>query len=219
MPTSAQAAANQANAQLSTGPQTVEGKKRSSLNALKTGLTGRTVLMPGEDAQAYQDHICRYIDEFAPATAAEEELVQSLADTRWRLLRIPALEANLYALGQVEFAGKFDVEAEAVRAGLVQAHTFLTFQKQFQNLALQESRLVRRFEKELAELKRMQAERFDLERREFEEAARFYLAAKKDNKTFDPSEFGFEFSAADIERYIESRAALARSHRGLSAVA
>ena len=60
-------------------------------------------------------------------------------------------------------------------------------------------------EKELAELKRMQAERFDLERRELEEAARLYLAAKKDNKTFSPSEFGFEFSAADIERYIESR--------------
>jgi hypothetical protein len=38
--TSSQIAANQANAQKSTGPTTAEGKQRSSLNALKTGLTG-----------------------------------------------------------------------------------------------------------------------------------------------------------------------------------
>ena len=51
-----QIAANQANAQKSTGPTSAEGKQRSSLNALKTGLTGRTVLMPGEDTEAYRLH-------------------------------------------------------------------------------------------------------------------------------------------------------------------
>ncbi|HXE05195.1 MAG TPA: hypothetical protein VN579_04340 [Bryobacteraceae bacterium] len=111
MSTAAQLAANLANAQASTGPKSEEGKNRSSLNALKTGLTGRTVLMPGEEAQAYQDHVCRFIDEFAPANAREEEIVQSLADTRWRLLRIPALESNIYALGQLEFGEKFSIEA------------------------------------------------------------------------------------------------------------
>ena len=55
MSTAAQIAANQANAQSSTGPKSEDGKNRSSLNALKTGLTGRTVLMPGDDAKAYQD--------------------------------------------------------------------------------------------------------------------------------------------------------------------
>jgi len=43
----ARLAANQANAQLSTGPTSVTGKAASSLNALKTGLTGRTVLAAG----------------------------------------------------------------------------------------------------------------------------------------------------------------------------
>jgi hypothetical protein len=41
-----QLAANRANAQLSSGPQTPEGKAKSCLNAVKTGLTGRTVLLP-----------------------------------------------------------------------------------------------------------------------------------------------------------------------------
>ena len=207
MSTAAQIAANQANAQSSTGPKSEDGKKRSSLNALKTGLTGRTVLMPGDDAKAYQDHVCRFIDEFEPATAREEELVQSLADTRWRLLRIPALETNLYALGQLEFADKFDAEAGPVRSGLIQAHTFLAYQKQFNNLVIQETRLCRRFEKEMAELKQLQAERREREGRELEQAARLYLAAKKENKPFDPAALGFEFSIVDIERFLEARSA------------
>jgi hypothetical protein len=205
MSTATQLAANLANAQASTGPKSEEGKKRSSLNALKTGLTGRTVLMPGDDAQAYQDHVCRFIDEFEPANPREEEMVQSLADTRWRLLRIPALEANLYALGQLEFADKFDGEAGPVRAGLIQAHTFLAYQKQFNNLAIQEARLCRRVEKETVELKQIQAERFDRERRELDQAARLYLAAKQENKSFDPAAFGFEFSIAEIETFIGRR--------------
>ena len=89
-----QIAANQANAQKSTGPTSAEGKQRSSLNALKTGLTGRTVLMPGEDAEAYRLHCERFEDQFQPATSEEKELVQSLADLRWRLLRCAQLETT-----------------------------------------------------------------------------------------------------------------------------
>ena len=43
---------NRANALLSTGPKTEEGKQRSSLNALRHGLTGQTVVMPTEDLLA-----------------------------------------------------------------------------------------------------------------------------------------------------------------------
>ena len=43
---SAQLAANAANAQHSTGPRTSEGKNRSSQNASKHGLTAREVVIP-----------------------------------------------------------------------------------------------------------------------------------------------------------------------------
>ena len=60
----AQLAANQANAQLSTGPKSAEGKAKSSLNAVRTGLTGKTILLPSDDAEAYTDHIASHV---APA--------------------------------------------------------------------------------------------------------------------------------------------------------
>jgi hypothetical protein len=55
MATPAQIDANRANAQLSTGPSSPEGKAKSSHNALKTGLTGRTILLPTDDVAAYQN--------------------------------------------------------------------------------------------------------------------------------------------------------------------
>jgi hypothetical protein len=46
--------ANRRNAQQSTGPRTEIGKKTSSLNALRHGLTSRIVVLPTEDLAAYQ---------------------------------------------------------------------------------------------------------------------------------------------------------------------
>jgi hypothetical protein len=68
MSSQAQTAANQANSQLSTGPKTTEGKAKVGLNAVKTGLAGRTVLLTGDDANAYRAHIARYQAKFAQWT-------------------------------------------------------------------------------------------------------------------------------------------------------
>jgi hypothetical protein len=80
---------NRANAQYSTGPKTAEGKKQSSLNALRHGLTGQIVVMPSEDLQAYQLHLKSFTDEYHPQGATEANLVQALADASWRLNREP----------------------------------------------------------------------------------------------------------------------------------
>src|SRR5580700_6511030 len=87
--------ANRANAAHSTGPRTESGKQRSSLNALRHGLTARTALLPTEDADAYQRHIQQFLDEYAPATPTETQLAHEIANTAWRLNRIPLIEAEL----------------------------------------------------------------------------------------------------------------------------
>src|SRR6185437_2922070 len=151
--------ANQANAQLSTGPRTPEGLAKSSLNAVKTALTGRTVLLPSDDLAEYERHLAAYAEEFAPVGLLETNLVQSIADTDWRLRRTPALESALFAKGRIEFAELFNEQDLAARPHLIDAHTFITYEKQIRNLQLQEARLVRRREKELTELRKLQNER------------------------------------------------------------
>ncbi len=48
-------AANHSNAQLSTGPKTPEGKKASSMNALRHGLAARELVIRPEDRPAFEE--------------------------------------------------------------------------------------------------------------------------------------------------------------------
>ncbi len=151
--------ANRANAQLSTGPRTTQGKTVSSMNAVKTGLTGRTVLLPSDDVEAYQQHLAAYEAEYKPLGLRERELVQSLADIQWRLQRIPGLEMAIYARGRDEFAGQFEELEPAARAARIDLETFLQHQKPLRNLQIQEGRLQRQRQKDMAELCELQQER------------------------------------------------------------
>jgi predicted secreted protein len=214
--------ANAANAQLSTGPASAEGKAKSSLNALKTGLTGRTVLLPAEDAAAYQQHVSGYEKELRPVGQRECDLVQSIADGSWRLQRIPVLESAIYAQGRLQFAEQFNDQDPAYRATLIDLHTHLAYEKQIRNLHTQESRLHRRREKDLAELRQAQSDRRNRDTNNLESASRLLIETKRANKSFNPQSHGpafltqlqtqfgggFEFSLADIEAYSSGCAVL-----------
>ncbi len=199
----ARLAANRLNSQLSTGPRSAEGKALSSLNAVTTALTGRTVLLPSDDVIAYEQHVASYEKEFQPAGGRETELVQSIADAQWRLMRIPALEMAIYARGRSEFAQKFESEEPALRPSIIDLETFLAYQKPLRNLQLQEGRLRRQREKDLAELRSLQEAREEREKEQLALASKLYLAARHDRRTFAPADHGFEFSTSDIEAYLE----------------
>ena len=192
----AQLAANRANAQLSTGPTSEAGKAKSSLNAVKAGLTGRTVLLPTDDAAEYQRHIEAYENEFQPVGQRERDLVQSIADTQWRLLRIPSLESGIYALGHLEFVKSVDDHEAVLRPGMIEVKTFLKYERQLRNLQLQESRLSRRHDKELAELRALQLERQRKEAKDLEKVGQA-LSPGLSNKS-RPAANGFVFSTAPI---------------------
>jgi hypothetical protein len=180
--------ANRANALHSTGPRTDSGKAAASLNAVKTGLTGRTVLLSTDDAAEYERHLAAFQDEYQPIGLCECELVQSVADTFWRLARIPCVEMAIFAKGRIEFANLFDEHELAARPHLMDAHTFLVYEKQIRNLQLQEARLVRRRERETAELRKLQAERIQKPER-----------IKKENIRQAPPANGFEFSTTGFQ--------------------
>ena len=67
----AQAVANAANSRLSTGPKSEEGKRISSANATRHGLTAKQVVLPGEDAAAYEDFRTSLLADWNPANTQE----------------------------------------------------------------------------------------------------------------------------------------------------
>jgi hypothetical protein len=155
----AQLAANRANSQLSTGPATAAGKRISSLNAVKTGLTGQTVLLPSDDAALYERHVQRFIADHQPEGDRESELVQSMADAQWRMNRIPGLEMAVFARGRIQFAEKFAEYDERMATALTDAETLVVYQRELRNLNTQETRIRRQYQKDLAELKELQTQR------------------------------------------------------------
>jgi hypothetical protein len=160
MATESQINANRANAQNSTGPSSPEGKLVSSHNALKTGLTGRTIVLPTDDIAEYQKLVALMHKKHSPEGDVEAHIVQFIADTEWRLLRIPTLEAGFYALGRHELAAECAHEAdEQVRASMLNSLITRRYDKDLRNLALQERRLQSQLAKHVAELKQLQDDR------------------------------------------------------------
>jgi hypothetical protein len=186
------AAANRANSQHSTGPRTDAGKQRSSQNALRHGLTAASPVLPSEDRAAYENHRRQFFDEYKPATPTESQLVQELADTSWRLNRIPLLEADVLARA----ANPPDAELDLViEFDIVDAHRII------HNLCIQGQRLSRQFQKSLETLRDIQADRAERERRDLKDAAALLELHKHKAIPWEPADHGFVFSKDQVERF------------------
>ena len=115
MATKRQIAANRRNARRSTGPKTAAGKAASSANALRHGLAAaRAVVLPDEDADAYERLRQGVIADLDPAGALQEALAQRIVVLLWRLDRAARLEAELFVHGRLAVQRK-EVVASAVR--------------------------------------------------------------------------------------------------------
>jgi hypothetical protein len=97
MASAAQITANQANAQLSTGPVTAEGKTRSAQNARRHGLTARNPHIPEEDRAEFAALEIRLRRETQPKSCLEEEVFHRILAHTWNLRRIEAFESAILA--------------------------------------------------------------------------------------------------------------------------
>jgi len=200
--TTAQLEANRQNAKLSTGPTSEAGRQKVSTNAVKTALTGRTVLLPFDNAEAYQALLDDYVKQFQPVGAVETGLVQSLVDTCWRLERIPGLEYATLENGY-NMLGHANPEAvlNTPEASL-ELQIRMMAEKTLRNLALQEQRLVSRRNREMKELRTMQEERKAKEAAELQSAAQVALVAQHLKQRFHLADLGFEFSEQRFATYM-----------------
>jgi hypothetical protein len=82
----ARLAANQANAQLSSGPTSEIGKSISSQNRVSHGLArhnGNFKLLASEDQSAFQNLVAALMEEHQPTSETERLLISALAESHW----------------------------------------------------------------------------------------------------------------------------------------
>jgi hypothetical protein len=90
--------ANRRNAQRSTGPTTEEGKRRSSSNAVRHGLTAETIIGTLEDVEDYKAFEESVAADYDAQSAVECELVLRLSNLLWRLRRATSVETGLFEI-------------------------------------------------------------------------------------------------------------------------
>lgn len=90
-----QITANRANALRSTGPRSLAGKGRSSMNAVRHGLTAQHAMLPGDNPEEFEGLRQATFSSLSPQGALENQLVERAVSLFWRLRRFPAFEKAL----------------------------------------------------------------------------------------------------------------------------
>jgi hypothetical protein len=218
--TDKQLKANRINAQNSTGPKTPEGKRRSSLNARRHSLTGKVHIATPDEAAVYDAHCRSYHEALAPVGPIESDLVQEIAEDRWRLKRARSLENSIFAQGHHLHADAVNSGHDQIDAAIAEGKTWVDQARNLQLLTLYESRIRRAIEKNTQQLQALQAERKSSYAHAQCQAIQLWKLAKAEGQDYDPaSDFlparehgGFVFSAAEIDRVVDRDWRLTRSY-------
>ena len=90
------AEASRANGKKSRGPTSVEGKSRARMNALKSGLFARAIVIPsaGETQKEFDKFRAAAWDQFEPQDVSTAMLVEEIVISYWRLARARRCEAG-----------------------------------------------------------------------------------------------------------------------------
>ena len=161
MATPAQIAANRANALKSTGPRTAEGKQRSSLSALKHGLTAHTLVLPHEDTLGYGQLRESMYNQYQPATEQECMVVDQLTASWWRTIRVRQIETDMLDLQIRTLTDQYpDKENTQATDRQALAVRFVTeSERDFVNFMRYDAAIERSFYRALNTLEKLQAAR------------------------------------------------------------
>src|ERR1019366_2525361 len=96
MSTLRQIEANRRNAQKSTGPASVTGKAVSSMNAIRTGIHAKSLILPTEKLADLEELIEEYYRHHQPASPEARLLVDDLITCEWTLRRLGAAETQAW---------------------------------------------------------------------------------------------------------------------------
>lgn len=207
MSTEKQLEANRQNAQASSGPVTETGKQISSQNAVKHGFTGMSLkLTPGEH-DAYFAHVDAYLMQYKPATYQLEQLVNQLADLDWSVHQIGVEQLNTMSLMNAVHTKDDGEDPNAlakVIAGLARTLNTLGIYE------TRRSRAARAIREEIEALQQAHKEQLA---RELPDAAEMSEILKESGQSFNPQDFGFVCSPAQIKNFLATKTILAKAQQ------
>ena len=161
--------------------QLVTSKPRDprALNAYRHGLTGQVLIFTPEDEAAYKAHCASIHEYYAPVGGMEVELVQEIADDRWRIKHATALMNNTFALGMTR-RDTITAHHTEIDAAFAQTRIWHDDPKNLALLSLYQHRNKNKEAKTTALLRQLQQERREALKQAVEEAALLaQLAAAK----------------------------------------
>jgi hypothetical protein len=150
MPSQKQLEANRLNASKSTGPRSLQGKARSSMNALKSGIDAESQIIRGEKAAALEALAADYYYRFHPTTPEQRMLVDTLVDAEWLLRRFRKVEAQLWE--------KEALSAYKPNEDVILAQAYWSGVDRFARLQRRIDTAHKNYRTSLQELQRLQAE-------------------------------------------------------------
>ncbi len=106
--------ANRSNSLKSTGPITHSGKRHSRMNAVRTGVYARTIILPGENSASYEKIRDAVFSELRPQGIIQKMLANQIAADIWRLIRLDRAERT-YLEDRLIVHAFLREEAEGIR--------------------------------------------------------------------------------------------------------
>jgi hypothetical protein len=87
--------ASRANGARSKGPATLEGKRRSSQNAIRHGLLARCIVLDKESSDSFEALLSQHLDRLQSADGVEFGMVEEMVSSYWRMRRAWAIETRM----------------------------------------------------------------------------------------------------------------------------
>jgi hypothetical protein len=201
------------------GPKTQEGRRRSSLNAIKTLITSKVHLCSPEEQPAYDAHMATYKEALAPVGILETELVAEIAKMKWRQKRASSVEDSVFSQGRLDHAENMNTGDTRVDSCLAEGMVWKEHSKDLLLISLYETRMRRAVEKDMAALEAMQTKRKEAYTQAQNEAIRLAQLAASEGEEYDPgddfvpaSAYGqFVFSKPDLLRVLDRRNRVSRA--------
>jgi hypothetical protein len=86
-----------ANGAKSRGPKSPETREKSSRNSITHGFTARKIIvLECENGEEFRTMLADYVATYQPGSPVEDNLVDEMAASRWRIMRLRMIEVALF---------------------------------------------------------------------------------------------------------------------------